>query len=126
MESPQVRAGRLTAPRLPQEAGQSPMDDLAFMRRVRRAIHRRPELGHQERSTAALVERVLARLGLETFRPAPTSVAAVVGTAGVQPAIGFRADLDALPITEATDAPYASRNHGVMHACGHDGHAAPR
>lgn len=100
------------------------MDDLAFVRRVRRAIHRRPELGHQERSTAALVERVLARLGLLTFRPAPTSVAAVVGPADVQPTIGFRADLDALPISEATGTSYASRNHGVMHSCGHDGHTA--
>lgn len=100
------------------------MDDLVFIRRVRRAIHRRPELQHQEHRTAALIERMLARFGLQTFRPAPTSVAAIVGSADAQPAIGFRADLDALPISEATNKSYASRNHGVMHACGHDGHAA--
>ncbi|MGH3904898.1 MAG: M20/M25/M40 family metallo-hydrolase [Pseudonocardiaceae bacterium] len=74
--------------------------------------------------TAALVERVLGRLGIESFRPAPTSVAAIVGPAGGQPAVGFRADLDALPISETTGATYTSRNDRVMHACGHDGHAA--
>jgi amidohydrolase len=98
--------------------------ELTFLRCVRRAVHRRPELGHQEHRTAAFVERILARLGLAPFRPAPTSVAAVVGVRSAAPAIGFRADLDALPISEATNAPYASRNPGVMHACGHDGHTA--
>ncbi len=100
------------------------MDDLTFVRRVRRAIHRRPELQHDERRTANLVERILVRLGLEPFRPASTSVATVVGAYDKQSAIGFRADLDALQITEVTGAEYASRNPGLMHACGHDGHAA--
>jgi hippurate hydrolase len=98
--------------------------ELAFARRVRRAIHRRPELGHHERRTAAFLERLLRRLGLKPFRPAQTSVAVVIGPVTAPPAIGFRADIDALPICEQTGATYASRNSGVMHACGHDGHAA--
>lgn len=98
--------------------------ELAFVRRVRRAIHRRPELGHHERRTAAFLEHLLRRMGLNPFRPAQTSVAALVGSVTGPPAIGFRADIDALPIHEQTGAAYASRNPGVMHACGHDGHAA--
>jgi amidohydrolase len=98
--------------------------ELEFVRRVRRAIHRRPELGHHERRTAALLEHLLRRMGLKPFRPAQTSVAAVIGPVAAPPAIGFRADIDALPIHEQTRAVYASRNPGVMHACGHDGHAA--
>lgn len=104
--------------------GLPPPDDLTFVRRVRRAIHRRPELGHHERCTAALIERILRRFGLTPFRPAPTSIAAVIGTADARPKIGFRADLDGLPLNETNPTRYASLNSGVMHACGHDGHAA--
>lgn len=103
-------------------AGSGP--ELDFIRRVRRAIHRHPELGHEERRTANYVERLLRQMGLKPFRPAPTSVAAVVGPDGVAPAIGFRADMDAIPVHEAMGSPYASRNPGVMHACGHDAHTA--
>ncbi|QUQ68821.1 M20 metallopeptidase family protein [Kutzneria sp. CA-103260] len=102
----------------------SGLGDLDFARRLRRAIHRWPELAHHERRTAALIERVLALLGLKPFRPAPTSVAVVVGPAGVKPAIGFRADIDAVPVEEAGEKPYRSRTAGVAHACGHDGHVA--
>ncbi len=98
--------------------------ELDFVRRVRRAIHRRPELGHAERRTASYVERLLRQMGLKPFRPAPTSVAVVVGPADAAPSIGFRADMDAIPVHEAIGAPYASRNPGVMHACGHDAHTA--
>jgi len=98
--------------------------ELEFLRRVRRSLHRRPELGHHEHRTANLVERVLRLLGLDPFRPAPTSVAVVVGPPGRRPVTGLRADHDALPVTESTGATYASRNAGVMHACGHDGHTA--
>jgi amidohydrolase len=98
--------------------------ELDFVRRVRRAIHRRPELGHAERRTASYVERILRQMDLKPFRPAPTSVAVVVGAAGVAPSIGFRADMDAIPVHEAIGAPYTSRNPGVMHACGHDAHTA--
>jgi amidohydrolase len=98
--------------------------ELEFLRRVRRAIHRRPELGHQEIRTANLIERTLRLFDLDPFRPATTSVAVVAGPSGLRPAVGLRADIDALPIDERTGAPYASRNRGVMHACGHDGHTA--
>lgn len=98
--------------------------ELDFVRRVRRAIHRHPEVGHHERRTANYVERFLRRLGLKPFRPAPTSVAAIVGSAAAKPSVGFRADMDGIPVREATGAPYASRAAGVMHACGHDGHTA--
>jgi amidohydrolase len=98
--------------------------ELDFTRRVRRAIHRRPELGHAERRTASYVERLLRQMGLKPFRPAPTSIAVVVGPDGVAPTIGFRADMDAIPVREAIGASYVSRNPGVMHACGHDAHTA--
>ncbi|MDF5756214.1 amidohydrolase [Spongiactinospora sp. TRM90649] len=96
----------------------------ALARRLRRAVHRRPELAHREHRTAAYVERVLRLFGLRPFRPAPTSVAVVAGDPARRPRAGFRADLDALAVTETTTVPYASRVPGVMHACGHDGHTA--
>lgn len=98
--------------------------ELDFVRRVRRTIHRHPEVGHHERRTASYVERLLRRMGLKPFRPAPTSIAALVGAVGEKPSVGFRADMDAIPVREAAGAPYASRTAGIMHACGHDGHTA--
>lgn len=92
--------------------------------RVRRLLHRTPELAHHEWRTAELIESELRTLGLDPMRPGPTSVAVLIGPAGRPPDIGFRADLDALPIQEESDAPYASTIDGAMHACGHDGHAA--
>ncbi|MDH6624412.1 amidohydrolase [Streptomyces sp. LBL] len=100
------------------------VDDLVLLRRIRRVIHRHPETAHREHRTAAYVERLLTRFGLAPFRPAPTSVAVRIGPSTADLVIGFRADLDALPIPEETEAPYRSGIPGVMHACGHDGHAA--
>jgi amidohydrolase len=97
---------------------------LELVTRVRRQLHREPELGHEEWRTASLLESELRNLGLEPWRPAPTSIAVVVGPDGVAPHVGFRADLDALPIHEESEVPYTSSVPGVMHACGHDGHAA--
>lgn len=94
------------------------------VRSLRRTLHRTPELAHQEWETAATIEDALRGLGLDPFRPAPTSVAVVVGPPNAAPRIGFRADLDALSITEANQVPYSSVVPGLMHACGHDGHAA--
>jgi amidohydrolase len=93
-------------------------------RQYRRSIHRYPELGHHEHRTADYVERVLIAFGLRPIRPAPTSVAVVVGIDGQRPRMGFRADMDALPMMELTRHPYVSQVPGTMHACGHDGHAA--
>ena len=89
----------------------------------RHDIHAHPELGFEEERTSAFVAQKLAEFGCEVFRGIGKT--GVVGRlrAGNSPrAIGLRADMDALPIEEATNLPYRSQNHGRMHACGHDGH----
>jgi len=95
------------------------------MVRVRRDLHRHPELGFQETRTAGIVATTLNELGLE--------VRAGVGQTGVVgllegdrpgPTVLLRFDMDALPIQEESDHDYVSLNPGVMHACGHDGHVA--
>ena len=91
---------------------------------LRRAIHRRPELGFEEHETQALIERELDALGLEHRRIAQTGVVAVVRGALPGPVVGLRADMDALPITERSGEPFASEIAGKMHACGHDAHTA--
>ena len=90
---------------------------------LRRAIHRRPELGRQEFATTQLVARALTSAGIESqIRSAGTGLIADLGVAGSL--VGFRADLDALPIHEQTGLPFASEMPGLMHACGHDAHTA--
>ena len=89
---------------------------------VRRRIHACPELGNQEYKTAGLVEDYLRGCGIETSRPLPTAVVGVLRGGLPGTAAALRADMDALPIREATGVPYASRCPGVMHACGHDFH----
>jgi amidohydrolase len=91
----------------------------------RRDIHAHPELGFEEQRTSDFVAQRLAEFGCEVFRGVGQT--GVVGRlqAGSSPrSIGLRADMDALPIEEATNLPYRSRNDGRMHACGHDGHMA--
>jgi amidohydrolase len=89
----------------------------------RRQIHMHPELGFQEEKTAALVAETLARLGLRV--QTNVGITGVVGILGEGlPTVALRADMDALPIQEANDVPYASQTPGVMHACGHDFHTA--
>ena len=92
--------------------------------RLRRLIHANPELSFQEFQTAALVADTLSEIGGYTIRTqvGKTGVVAELGESG--PVIAIRADMDALPIVEANNVPYASRNPGVMHACGHDAHTA--
>lgn len=91
----------------------------------RRELHAAPELSFQEfRTTDFLLEHLRAIPGLELQRPTKTGVVAVLRGAYPGPAIALRADIDALPITEETGLPFASKTPGVMHACGHDGHAA--
>jgi hippurate hydrolase len=91
---------------------------------IRRDIHAHPELGFEEARTAALVAERLREWGLEVTEG--VGRLGVVGTLrGRRPgqgAIGLRADMDALALTERTGLPYASANPGRMHACGHDGH----
>jgi amidohydrolase len=89
----------------------------------RRQIHMHPELGFQEEKTAALVAETLTRLGLRV--QTNVGITGVVGILGEgPPTVALRADMDALPIQEANDVPYASQTPGVMHACGHDFHTA--
>jgi amidohydrolase len=92
---------------------------------LRRTLHRMPELGFQERRTSALVAEHLQTLGLEVRTGmAQTGVLGILRGPGEGKTVLLRADMDGLPIEEASGAPYASQNHGVMHACGHDGHTA--
>ncbi|MEM8837687.1 MAG: M20 aminoacylase family protein [Pseudomonadota bacterium] len=89
----------------------------------RRDFHAHPELGFQEERTSARVAELLTIFGLEVHRGVGgTGVVGVLQKGNATRSIGLRADMDALPIHEATDLPYRSNNDGVMHACGHDGH----
>ena len=90
---------------------------------IRRDIHAHPELAFEEHRTAELVASRLEALGIETHRGLGRTGVVGVIRAGTSPrAIGLRADMDALPITERNDFPHHSRHPGRMHACGHDGH----
>lgn len=91
----------------------------------RQEIHANPELGFHEHATARFMAEKLRSFGLEVHEGlGGTGVVGILRRGTWSRAIGLRAELDALPVTERTGLPYASRNQGVMHACGHDGHAA--
>lgn len=100
----------------------------------RRDIHRNPELGNREFRTAGIVAEHLRSLGLDEVRTdiAHTGVVGVLRGGRPGPVVGLRADMDALPVTELADVPFAStaiteyngQEVGVMHACGHDVHTA--
>jgi hippurate hydrolase len=95
-------------------------DDLTS---IRRSIHAHPEIGFEEHRTSDLVAGKLAELGIAVHRAVGgTGVVGVLSRGNSADSIGLRADMDALPITEATGLAYTSINPGVMHACGHDGH----
>jgi hippurate hydrolase len=92
---------------------------------LRRDLHAHPEIAFQETRTADVVARALAACGLEVHRGlAGTGVVGALKKGESRRAIGLRADMDALPITEKNVFPHASRTPGRMHACGHDGHTA--
>ncbi len=89
----------------------------------RRDIHAHPELGFEEQRTSALVAEKLAAFGCTVHRGiGRTGVVGQLQVGNGPRSIGLRADMDALPIFEATNVPYRSRHEGRMHACGHDGH----
>ena len=93
--------------------------------RLRRQIHRRPELAFEEHETAALVAETLREIGLApTTGIARTGVVAHVEGGRPGPTVALRADIDALAIHEATGLDFASEVEGQMHACGHDAHTA--
>ncbi|TPE45028.1 amidohydrolase [Pontibacter mangrovi] len=92
---------------------------------VRRHIHANPELSFEEHNTAAYVKQELATYGIEAESMANTGLVALIkGKNPEKKTIALRADLDALPIVEANEVAYKSKNEGVMHACGHDVHTA--
>ncbi len=105
------------------------LDDIraheAEMVEIRRQIHAHPEMAYEEFATADLVAERLQRWGYEVHRGlGGTGVVGTLrlGTSGRH--VGLRADMDALPITETSGKPWASKVLGTMHACGHDGHTA--
>ena len=92
---------------------------------LRREIHAHPELAFQEHRTAALVARKLTDWGYEVATGlGGTGVVGTLRRGRGSRRLGIRADMDALPITEATGHAWSSQTPGVMHACGHDGHTA--
>ena len=96
------------------------------MVRIRRQIHKHPELGFQEENTAAIITEELKRLGIKaTTGIGKTGVIGRIDSVNkAGPVVALRADMDALAIQEETGLEFASEVKGVMHACGHDGHVA--
>lgn len=91
----------------------------------RRDLHQHPELGFAVHRTAGIVAQALAELGYEVRTGVgKTGIVALLHGGRPGPTVMLRADMDALPIQEISDAPYVSQVPGVMHACGHDGHVA--
>jgi hippurate hydrolase len=100
-------------------------NDMADVVAIRRHLHENPEIGLSEYETSDFVAARLTEYGYEVTRGlAKTGIVATLRNGTGTRSIGIRADIDALPITEETGADHASRNRGVMHACGHDGHTA--
>ena len=93
----------------------------------RRHMHQFPEISFEEVETTAYLERILREMGVEEI-DRPTKTGLVVHLHGTKPGkpvvVAIRADIDALPMPEDNDLPFCSTKPGVMHACGHDGHAA--
>jgi amidohydrolase len=95
--------------------------DLPGLVETRRRIHAHPELGHRESATTALIMRQLDRAGIPA-RVLPTGTGVIAEVGSGERIVGLRADIDALPIREATGLPYSSTLPDVSHACGHDVH----
>ena len=89
---------------------------------LRQELHQFPELGFNENRTKTRISGILKDLGLEVHEG--LGVVGILRAGKGNRAIALRADMDALPIQEASDHDYPSQNAGVMHACGHDGHMA--
>jgi amidohydrolase len=90
----------------------------------RRHLHAHPELSFDCHETASFVAARLREFGVDELHEgiATSGIVAIIEGQGEGPVIGLRADMDALPIMEATGAAHASTTPGKMHACGHDGH----
>lgn len=91
--------------------------------KIRRHLHQYPELSFAEHETSSLIRSFLESWDIPYYQVGETGIVVdIVGEKGVGAHIGVRADIDALPIQENTRLPFCSKNPGVMHACGHDGH----
>jgi amidohydrolase len=90
----------------------------------RRWFHEHPESSHKEIETTEKISQILNELGIPFKTAGPTGLVGVIKGTSTGPVIGLRADIDALEIEEQTSLPFASKNKGIMHACGHDGHMA--
>lgn len=100
-------------------------DDSAYIIEIRRELHRYPEIGYNLPRTTAIVRRELKSIGVAyTDEYCPSSIVAYINPQSAGPTIAIRADMDALPVEEKTELPYASCHPGKMHACGHDAHTA--
>lgn len=93
---------------------------------IRRHLHENPELSFKEEKTAQYIIDFYKGKGVSIQTNVGNGLGIIVTIEGGKPGktIGLRADFDALPITEETEVPFRSKNEGVMHACGHDGHTA--
>jgi amidohydrolase len=92
---------------------------------IRRHLHQHPELSFKEFNTSDFVADELEAMGIPYKKMVDTGIVALIeGKNPTSKTVALRADLDALPITEKNDVPYKSVNEGIMHACGHDVHAA--
>jgi amidohydrolase len=93
---------------------------------IRRHLHMHPELSFREFNTAKFIAKTLKALNIECQEGIANTglVALIKGKNSDKATVALRADIDALPIHEANEIPYKSKNHGVMHACGHDVHTA--
>lgn len=107
---------------LTNEVAEEAASTIAF----RRHFHKHPELSFHEVKTSSYIERTLKSFGndIEITKPTQTSVLATLTSKRPGPVLLVRADIDALPIQEENELPFRSEIPGVMHACGHDGHAA--
>lgn len=104
---------------------ESILADAAAIAAVRRDIHAHPELCFEEQRTADVIAKQLSDWGIPIHRGlAKTGVVGIVKNGSSDRAVGLRADIDALPMTESNTFAHASRHRGKMHACGHDGHTA--
>lgn len=102
-----------------------PPVDKQYILQIRHTLHEYPELAFDLPKTLALVRRELEAMGIPyTEKYGRSSIAAYINPDCKGFSIGIRADMDALPLTEKTGLPFASKHPGIMHACGHDAHTA--
>lgn len=98
--------------------------DKEYIISLRRKFHSCPELSWQEFETSKMITQELDKLNIPHIKVATTGVIGIINGNTSSPVIGLRCDIDALPIQEIKNLEFKSKNDGVMHACGHDGHIA--